>query len=55
VTGMESAVPISSALLQVTPKNIIVLPVLFESQVKAVIDFLPCRNSPTWKSPFSSN
>ncbi|HJS44951.1 MAG TPA: HAMP domain-containing protein [Rhizomicrobium sp.] len=38
VTGMESAVPISSALLQVTPKNIIVLPVLFESQVKAVIE-----------------
>ena len=38
VTGMESAVPISSALMQVTPKNIIVLPVLFESQVKAVIE-----------------
>ena len=38
VTGMESAVPISSALMQVTPRNIIVLPVLFESQVKAVIE-----------------
>jgi CheY-like chemotaxis protein/GAF domain-containing protein len=35
---MESAIPISSALLKVTPKNIIVLPVLFESQVKAVIE-----------------
>jgi HAMP domain-containing protein/signal transduction histidine kinase/DNA-binding response OmpR family regulator len=38
IKGLESAVPISSALLQVTPKNIIVLPVLFESQVKAVIE-----------------
>jgi HAMP domain-containing protein/CheY-like chemotaxis protein/signal transduction histidine kinase len=38
VAGMESAIPISSALLKVTPKNIIVLPVLFESQVKAVIE-----------------
>src|SRR6185436_17504360 len=38
IRGLENAVPISSALLQVTPKNIIVLPVLFESQVKAVIE-----------------
>jgi len=38
VTGVKSTVPISSALLQVIPKNIIVLPVLFESQVKAVIE-----------------
>jgi CheY-like chemotaxis protein/signal transduction histidine kinase len=32
------AVPIGSALFKVVPKNIIVLPVLFESQVKAVIE-----------------
>jgi CheY-like chemotaxis protein/signal transduction histidine kinase/HAMP domain-containing protein len=38
VTQVEQAVPITSALLQVTPRNIIVLPVLFESQVKAVIE-----------------
>ncbi len=38
ITGVESTVPISSALLKVTPKNIIVLPVQFENQVKAVIE-----------------
>ena len=32
------AVPINSALLRVIPKNIVVLPVLFENQVKAVIE-----------------
>ncbi len=32
------AIPINSALLQVTPKNLVVLPVLFENQVKAVIE-----------------
>src|SRR6185437_8422403 len=31
-------VPINSALLRVTPKNLVVLPVLFENQVKAVIE-----------------
>src|SRR6201991_4607941 len=35
---MDGAVAISSALMKVTPRNIIVLPVLFESQVKAVIE-----------------
>ncbi len=30
--------PINSALLRVAPKNLVVLPVLFESQVKAVIE-----------------
>src|SRR6185295_19217125 len=30
--------PINSALLRVFPKNIVVLPVLFENQVKAVIE-----------------
>jgi HAMP domain-containing protein/CheY-like chemotaxis protein/signal transduction histidine kinase len=34
----ESAVPISSALFKVPPRNNIVLPVLFENQVKAVIE-----------------
>ncbi|HUL87907.1 MAG TPA: HAMP domain-containing protein [Pseudolabrys sp.] len=32
------AVPIGSALFKVTPSNIIVLPVLFENEVKAVIE-----------------
>jgi HAMP domain-containing protein/CheY-like chemotaxis protein/signal transduction histidine kinase len=31
-------IPINSALLRVRPKNIVVLPVLFENQVKAVIE-----------------
>ncbi|HVA11604.1 MAG TPA: response regulator, partial [Stellaceae bacterium] len=34
----SNVVPIGSALLKVLPKNIIVLPILFESQVKAVIE-----------------
>jgi CheY-like chemotaxis protein/HAMP domain-containing protein len=34
----ENVVPICSALLKVLPKNIIVLPILFEGQVKAVIE-----------------
>ena len=38
LSDVEKAVPISSALMKVTPKNIIVLPVLFEGQVKAVIE-----------------
>jgi HAMP domain-containing protein/CheY-like chemotaxis protein/signal transduction histidine kinase len=39
ITEMPAgAVPISSALLKTTPRNLIVLPVLFESQVKAVIE-----------------
>jgi HAMP domain-containing protein/CheY-like chemotaxis protein/signal transduction histidine kinase len=33
-----NAVPINSASFMIVPKNIIVLPVLFESQVKAVIE-----------------
>ncbi|HSC18261.1 MAG TPA: response regulator, partial [Rhizomicrobium sp.] len=35
---LESAVPIGSALMTMAPKSIIVLPVLFENQVKAVIE-----------------
>src|SRR5262249_52791044 len=34
----ENVVPIRSAFLSVAPQNIIVLPVLFEGQVKAVIE-----------------
>jgi HAMP domain-containing protein/CheY-like chemotaxis protein/signal transduction histidine kinase len=34
----DNTVPISSALLKVAPRNNIVLPVLFENQVKAVIE-----------------
>jgi CheY-like chemotaxis protein/signal transduction histidine kinase/HAMP domain-containing protein len=39
ITQMPSnAVPIGSALFKVVPQNVIVLPVLFENQVKAVIE-----------------
>ncbi|MGB8135584.1 MAG: response regulator, partial [Pseudolabrys sp.] len=39
ITDMpDRAVPIGSALFKVVPSNIIVLPVLFENQVKAVIE-----------------
>ena len=39
ITDMpDNVVPISSALFKATPRNIIVLPVLFEGQVKAVIE-----------------
>jgi HAMP domain-containing protein/CheY-like chemotaxis protein len=34
----DGAAPINSALLRVVPKNLVVLPVLFENQVKAVIE-----------------
>jgi HAMP domain-containing protein/CheY-like chemotaxis protein/signal transduction histidine kinase len=34
----DNAVSINSALLRVLPKNLVVLPVLFENQVKAVIE-----------------
>jgi HAMP domain-containing protein/CheY-like chemotaxis protein/signal transduction histidine kinase len=34
----DDAAPINSALLRVVPKNLVVLPVLFENQVKAVIE-----------------
>jgi HAMP domain-containing protein/CheY-like chemotaxis protein/GAF domain-containing protein len=38
ITDLEQAVPIGSALMKMAPKSIIVLPVLFENQVKAVIE-----------------
>jgi HAMP domain-containing protein/CheY-like chemotaxis protein/signal transduction histidine kinase len=34
----RDAMPINSALLRVIPKNLVVLPILFENQVKAVIE-----------------
>ena len=34
----DDAIPINSALLRIVPKNLVVLPVLFENQVKAVIE-----------------
>src|ERR1700684_2491331 len=34
----DDAIPINSALLRMVPKNLVVLPVLFENQVKAVIE-----------------
>ncbi|SHN72681.1 HAMP domain-containing protein [Bradyrhizobium erythrophlei] len=34
----EDTAPVNSALLRMTPKNLVVLPVLFENQVKAVIE-----------------
>jgi CheY-like chemotaxis protein/signal transduction histidine kinase/HAMP domain-containing protein len=38
ITTPSQATPISSALLNIPPRNLIVLPVSFESQVKAVIE-----------------
>src|SRR6185312_3610488 len=40
----DQAVPINSALLRVIPKNIIVLPVVFENQTKAVIELSSLRS-----------
>ncbi len=47
-----SAVPISSALLKTTPRNLIVLPVLFESQVKAVIELASIHEFTTLQTMF---
>jgi HAMP domain-containing protein/CheY-like chemotaxis protein/GAF domain-containing protein len=46
------AVPISSALLRVMPKNIVVLPVLFENQVKAVIELASITSFTTSQMTF---
>ncbi len=48
----EDAVPINSALLRVRPKNIVVLPVLFESQVKAVIELASISSFTTSQRTF---
>jgi CheY-like chemotaxis protein/signal transduction histidine kinase/HAMP domain-containing protein len=46
------AVPIGSALFKVVPRNIIVLPVLFESQVKAVIELASVTQFTTLQTMF---
>ena len=46
------AVPIGSALFKVVPRNIIVLPVLFESQVKAVIELASITQFTTLQTMF---
>jgi HAMP domain-containing protein/CheY-like chemotaxis protein/signal transduction histidine kinase len=48
----ENAVPISSALFKMTPRNNIVLPVLFESQVKAVIELASIHEFTTLQTMF---
>ena len=46
------AVPIGSALFKVVPRNIIVLPVLFENQVKAVIELASVSKFTTLQTMF---
>ena len=48
----ESTVPISSALFKVPPRNNIVLPVLFENQVKAVIELASLHEFTTLQTMF---
>jgi HAMP domain-containing protein/CheY-like chemotaxis protein/signal transduction histidine kinase len=48
----RDAVPISSALMRVMPKNIVVLPVLFENQVKAVIELASITSFTTSQMTF---
>ncbi|MFZ3310660.1 MAG: HAMP domain-containing protein, partial [Xanthobacteraceae bacterium] len=47
-----NAVPISSALLKLAPRNNIVLPVLFENQVKAVIELASMHEFTTLQTMF---
>jgi HAMP domain-containing protein/CheY-like chemotaxis protein len=46
------SVPINSALLRVVPKNLVVLPVLFENQVKAVIELASVSSFTTSQMTF---
>ena len=46
------AIPISSALLKAPPRNLIVLPVLFENQVKAVIELASIHEFTTLQTMF---
>jgi HAMP domain-containing protein/CheY-like chemotaxis protein len=48
----ENVVPISSALFKVAPRNNIVLPVLFENQVKAVIELASIHEFTTLQTMF---
>ena len=53
ITEMPThAVPIGSALFKVVPQNIIVLPVLFEDQVKAVIELASISSFTTLQISF---
>ena len=46
------AIPINSALLRVVPRNLVVLPVLFENQVKAVIELASVSSFTTSQMTF---
>jgi len=46
------ATPVNSALLRVMPKNLVVLPVLFENQVKAVIELASVSSFTTSQRTF---
>jgi HAMP domain-containing protein/CheY-like chemotaxis protein/signal transduction histidine kinase len=48
----DHTAPINSALLRVLPKNIVVLPVLFENQVKAVIELSSVNSFTTSQMTF---
>jgi HAMP domain-containing protein/CheY-like chemotaxis protein len=48
----DNTVPISSALFKVAPRNNIVLPVLFENQVKAVIELASIHEFTTLQTMF---
>ncbi len=48
----QNATPIGSALFRTTPRNIIVLPVLFENQVKAVIELASLHEFTTLQTTF---
>src|SRR5207248_1017018 len=47
-----NTVPINSALLRIVPKNLVVLPVLFENQVKAVIELASVSSFTTSQMTF---
>ncbi len=48
----SDAVPVSSTLLRAVPKNLVVLPVLFENQVKAVIELASLSSFTTSQMTF---
>ena len=53
ITSMPAhAVPIGSALFKVVPQNIVVLPVLFENEVKAVIELASVTTFTTLQMAF---
>jgi CheY-like chemotaxis protein/signal transduction histidine kinase/HAMP domain-containing protein len=48
----SNVVPINSALMRVAPKNVVVLPILFENQVKAVIELASVSSFTTSQMTF---